>query len=171
MDESCKIESHGSMSSICFYSEHDYTVQPNDPSPMVFCRKMVAGQILRDYLVLSHGFCNDRHISLGIYWSPNAAGRALPGTAGRGKPSRSHLKMLAQGNLAVDEVGGWVPDWGMNGRYIYIYMVHSAYVYPGTLENEKKMAKRDRIHMGLVHLAAFSLKIKHVGIEIPITIH
>ena len=110
MDESCKIESHGSMSSICFYSENDYTVQ--------FCRKMVAGQILRDYLVLSHGFCNDRHISLGIYWSPNAAGRALPGTAGRGKPSRSHLKMLAQGNLAV-EVGGWVPDWGMNGEYIY----------------------------------------------------
>ena len=50
-------------------------------------------------------------------------------------------------------------------------MVHSAYVYPGTLENEKKMAKRDRIHMGLVHLAALSLKIKHVGIEIPITIH
>lgn len=111
MDESCKFESHASMSSICFYSEHDYTVQ--------FCRKMVAGQILRDYLVLSHGFCNDRHISLGIYWSPNAAGRALPGTAGRGKPSRSHVKMLAQGNLAVDEVGGWVPDWGMNGGYIY----------------------------------------------------
>lgn len=70
--------------------------------------------------------------------------------------------------LMKSEVGFQIGVWMVG---IYIYMVHSAYVYPGTLENEKKMAKRDRIHMGLVHLAAFSLKIKHVGIEIPITIH
>ena len=109
-----------------------------DPSPMEPSSKNnSSGQILRDYLVLSHGFCTDRRITLGVYWSPNAA-QALPGFgSGRGKPSRSNVKMLAQGNLpSMKSGGGWA------GGGMVVLLMGSEIPFPTTWDGAKTRRKQ-----------------------------
>ena len=63
--------------------------------------QLAAGQILRDYNVLSHGWiCRKRaEINAGVYWR----GGSLSRSSGQGKPSRSYLKPILLGYLGYDK--------------------------------------------------------------------
>ena len=63
------------------------------------------GLILRDYLVLCHGFQsarNARVIAAAVSWNP---GTMAPSRAGRGKPSGSRLQCLGMGCLVRNQRG------------------------------------------------------------------
>ena len=60
------------------------------------------GLILRDYLVLCHGWTPSRIIATAVSWNP---GTMAPSRAGRGKPSGSRVQCLGMGCLVRNQQG------------------------------------------------------------------
>eukprot|EP00435_Cladocopium_sp_Y103_P011108 s3661_g2.t2 len=63
--------------------------------------QLAQGRILRDYLVLCHGFRASRVLAAAVTWSP---GTAAPSRAGRGKPSGSRVQRLGMGYVGAASV-------------------------------------------------------------------